>query len=308
MKKIIATIFLFSTLISTNNIAQGCSDAGFCTMGSIKHNSNVDDEKYKQKLGIILTNGIGDEDVYVFTPALQYDYRFNNNWAVQAKLTANYASGNLGNAFGVGDLFLTGSYTTKSKTSWKTIFTLGTKIPLNESNLKADNKSLPMQYQSSLGTVDIIGGFTVTNNKWSFSAAYQQPITGANKNNFLPIYWGTANALKYLPSNDFNRKSDALLRTSYLFSATKKININAGLLAIYHLSNDTYFDGSFSNNAIEINGSNGLTLNATAIANYKINNKILLGLSVGVPLVVRDFRPDGLTRQFVISPEIIFNF
>ena len=308
MKKIIATIILCNILISKNTIAQGCSDAGFCTMGSIKQNSSVDDEKYKQKLAIILTNGIGDEDVYVFTPAVQYDYKFNNKWAVQAKLTANYASGNLGSAFGIGDLFLAGSYSTKPKNNWRTIFTLGTKIPLNESNLKADNKSLPMQYQSSLGTVDIIGGFTVTNNKWNFSAAYQQPLSGTNKNKFLPIYWNTANASKYLPSNDFNRKSDALIRVSYLFNATKKININAGLLAIYHFSNDTYIDGNVSNNAIEIKGSNGLTLNATAIANYKINNKISLGLTVGVPLVVRDFRPDGLTRQFVISPEIIFNF
>ncbi len=86
----------------------------------------------------------------------------------------------------------------------------------------------------------------------------------------------------------------------------KKWSVTGGLLGIYHLGKDTYIDANTSAAPIPIKGSEGLTLNATAIARYQVSNKFSIGLSGGVPLVVRDVRPDGLTRKFVIAPEIIF--
>ena len=62
------------------------------------------------------------------------------------------------------------------------------------------------------------------------------------------------------------------------------------------------------NKPIELKGSEGITINGTAAVKYKLNNKFSIALSGGVPFVVRDIRPDGLTRKFVLSPEIIFNF
>jgi len=303
MKKIIALILLsFTSKLLT---AQGCSDAGFCTISSIKQSAT---ETSKQKLSLQLTNGIGDESVYVFTPGIQYDNKLNNKWAIQAKLTANVASGNLGTIAGLGDVFISGSYSPITKNKWKSTFIIGTKLPLNNGDLRKDNKPYPMQYQSSLGTIDLIAGVSITNNKWLFATAIQQPLSGSNRNTFLPAYWVNSEATKYAPSNDFNRKGDVLLRAGYTIISNNKFNLKTSLLGIYHLSKDTYIDGNISNKPIEINGSDGITLNGTFAASYKLNPKFSLAISAGLPFVVRDIRPDGLTRSFSFSPEIIYHF
>ena len=302
IKKIITACFIFS---SGYSIAQGCSDAGFCTLGNL---NPLHQKTGKQKLTIGITNGIGDEGVYVLTPSLKYDYKINSAWEIQAKLTSNYSSGNLGSAFGLGDLFINAQHTFNAASKWKTSLLIGTKLPLNNANLMVNGKSLPMQYQSSLGTVDAIAGLSITNNKWLFAAALQQPLTGYNNNNFLPIYFGSTQASKYPPSNNLNRKADVLLRANYEIVARKSSKVNVGVLSIYHVANDTYVNGNFSNNPIAINGSEGLTLNLTASATFAISKKINLGFLAGSPLVVREVRPDGLTRSFSITTDLIFNF
>lgn len=286
--------------------AQGCSDAGFCTIGSIKHNAYANDSTKDQSLSVILTNGIGDEGVYVFTPSVQYDNQLNEHWSIQSKLTANYASGGLGTARSLGDLYFSSSYQFSKSSKWNKTFTIGIKVPLNNSNLKAEDKALPMGYQSSLGTLDFIVGFTITNNRWIFSSGYQQPISNPNGNTFLPEIWNTEEAYKFSPSNLFHRKSDVLLKAGYKINSLKKLKINLGFLAIYHLTNDVYT--SMDLEQIEIVGSEGLTLNATLNAVYNISSKFSLALTAGTPLIVRDIRPDGLTRSLVLSPEIIIKF
>lgn len=306
MKKVLLTILIGYTTVQSAS-AQGCSDAGFCSIGSFKH-QQADESSSRHKLGFQFSNGIGDESVYVFTPAIQYDLRINQHWAIQAKLTANYANGNLGSAFAPGDIIVTGSKTFPLNKKWKLIGTFGSKLPLSSSNLKTDGKSLPMQYQSSLGTVDLIAGLSAVQQKWSFSVAYQQPLTGTNGNNFLPVYFNnSSDALKYPPGNDFKRKADLLGKASYHYTKNKW-TIIPGLLGIYHLGEDSYIDGNISNKPISLKGSSGLTLNGTLSVFYKANQKISLGIVSGMPFIVRDIRPDGLTRKFVVSPELTINF
>jgi hypothetical protein len=303
-------LFLFFVcLFSVNHTySQGCSDAGFCTIGSLKQHESDSVQVKSQKLSLMLGNGVGDENVYVFTPGIQYEKNLSPRWSVQARLTSNYASGNLGKAFGPGDVFLAGIYTPASKSIWSLSVLLATKLPLNSGDIHTDNKPLPMQYQSSLGTADVIVGVTLTNNKWSFATAIQQPVSGRNRNTFLPAYWQTPEADKYPPTNDFNRKGDVLVRVGYTISTPDKWKFNLGILGIYHLGQDTYVDGNISNKPIKIDGSEGLTLNGTAAAWYKINTKFTLGLTGGSPFVVRDIRPDGLTRKIVLTPELILHF
>ncbi len=307
--KVIKFALTFVVLIMSHSLfAQGCSDAGFCTIGNLKQNPASAKDETRQKISLFFANGIGDESVYVFTPGIQYDNRLSEQWDIQAKLTANYASGNLGNAFGLGDVFIAGSFSPKTKSSWKSTITIAAKLPLNSGDLKTGNKPLPMQYQSSLGTIDGIVGYTIANQRWKFSAAFQQPFSGRNRNTFLPGYWNTVEADKYIPSNDFKRKADGLLRAGYNFNLSTRLNVTTGLLAIYHFGNDTYINANLSNAPIEIKGSSGLTLNGTAVAGFKVNRKFSIGLTAGVPFVVRDKRPDGLTREFVLSPEFILHF
>lgn len=304
MRQAIVIVLMFLLAPSAKIVAQGCSDAGFCTIGGIKTQDSDSTNSKKQSISVLLPFGQGDEGVMVYTPSIQYDRKLGKQWAIQAKLTANYATGKLGDATGLGDIFLATTYSPSSKHKWKTAFTFGTKIPLNNSNLTTNGRALPLQYQSSLGTVDIIAGISIGNKKWQLAAAYQQPISGSNSNTFLPIYWGTSEAAKFAPSNNFKRKPDVLLRAAYDFFNAKQWKINGGLLGVYHLGNDTYTN--LSNQEVAINGSNGLTLNGTFALWYQANKKITFGLTGGVPFVVRDVRADGLTRSFVVSPEVIF--
>lgn len=308
MRLILIIIFILASPVLTTTIfAQGCSDAGFCMIGNLDQRRENHTEK-KQKLSVLLPLGAGDASVFVFTPGIQYDNTLSEKWSVQGKLTANYANGNLGSAFGMGDLFLSGTRTRLGENGWKTSITLGTKVLLNLGNLKADGKALPMQYQSSLGTVDFIAGFSLRNNSWQFSTGWQQPVSGINRNNFLPAYWDTPEAEEYPPSNDLHRQGDVLLRAGYSFTIRQKFSVNPGLLGIYHLSEDTYVDGNLSNEPIGLSGSQGLTLNVTLACSWHVSENLNIGFSAGTPLVVREVRPDGLTRSFVFSPEISWNF
>lgn len=300
--------FLFSTLLVSTTYAQGCSDAGFCSIGSFKPGVSKD-SALRSSVSFGSAIGQGDDAVLVMTPYLQYDLQVNRQWSLQSKISANYANGNLGNATNLGDVFLTATFASSLGKRWTIQYTAGTKIPLNASDLSSDGRPLPMQYQSSLGTLDAIAGVTVSNAAWQFSAAFQQPLTGENKNGFLPVYWNnTEAAMEYPSTNSFQRKADVLLRASRNVVRNQKWNVALGLLGIYHLGEDSYIDPFINNNRISIAGSDGLTLNATASASVQIGRRFQVGISAGVPLVVREVRPDGLTRSWVLSPECRFYF
>ena len=287
--------------------AQGCSDAGFCTIGNLAQES-TDSLNKSAEFTLLLPIGVGDEEVVVFSPALQFEKNLSSRFSMQIKITANHASGDLGTINGPGDLFLSATYLLKKSSPWHYSFTLGTKLPLNSGNLKTDGKGLPMQYQSSLGTVDLIVGIGVSNEHWQFAARWQHPLSGANKNTFLPALWENARADNYPPTYAFHRRGDVLLRAAYKDKATTRLSLNLGLLGIYHLDEDTYVDSHHNDVPIRLDGSEGLTLNATLAAEWMVDEKFSIGFSSGVPLLFRELRPDGLTRKFVFSPEIRCKF
>ena len=114
MKPLLSTcLFVVLVNICNTSMAQGCSDAGFCSIGNLAQQSVKNGSK--NKFSLQLPVGVGDEGVIVFTPALQYDRTFNEHWSFQTKITANYADGNLGNAAAPGDIYLSGTYIFKSR-------------------------------------------------------------------------------------------------------------------------------------------------------------------------------------------------
>ena len=77
-------------------------------------------------------------------------------------------------------------------------------------------------------------------------------------------------------------------------------------MPIYHLANDKYSDTLGVEKSIS--GSQGLTLNGNAYFDYDINRKNALQLNIGVPFVVRKTRPDGLTRDLIVTLEYRIKF
>ena len=297
--------FLFIVVSFSNSFAQGCSDAGFCSVGN---GFKGHEENMKNSVDFGVVYGIAEERVTVFSQYLTYTRDVTSKFGISAKLTSAIANGDFGTRGNIGDAFLTGNYKFKTKNNeiegakiWSVL--LGIKIPFTSSNDKINNVSLPMAYQASLGTFDFIGGVNLTYKKWDFNTAVQIPLSG-NKNSYISNPLVTD---KFATTNLFERKSDVLFRTTYKLKTTnEKFTFKPNVLFIYHLGEDS-FQNVFGQRQTIV-GSDGLTINGTLIVSYKLNKNSYLETSIASPFVVRKERPDGLTRALTLGLSYKINF
>lgn len=291
MKKL---VILF-ILLTAYSYSQGCSDAGFCTLENFQ-GTTTDSISLQNNFKLGANIGAADNDVSVFGSYIEYERQLNSKWELSAKITYLSQSAN-----GISSSSLADAYVISSRSVSSSVKVIGGfKIPFTDGNLKQNGVALPMDFQPSLGTFDLILGTSKNYNNWAFVFAYQQPLT-QNSNTFLaPV------GSNYISSNKFKRAGDVLLRASYNFSISHKFVVSPSLLPIYHLTNDKYTDNDKVEKNIE--GSQGLTLNANLYFNYNFDRQNSLELSFGSPLVVRDVRPDGLTRSFVANLEYKIRF
>jgi hypothetical protein len=297
-----ALFFLFFFGIS-NSQAQGCSDAGFCSMGNGFKNQ---EESIKNNLEVGLVYGIGEEKTTIFSQYATYTRDLSDRFAMSLKLTSGIASGDLGSNGGLGDIFLSGNYKFKKKNEKTWSVLLGFKAPLTSANGKDKGETLPMAYQSSLGTFDIIAGVNLVSGDWDFNTAVQIPLSQNKNSYFLPtLAPGTTS--DFVSTNLFERKSDGLFRTTYKFkTSNEKFTFKPNVLFIYHFSEDAFINNFGKKETIK--GSDGLTLNANLIVSYKIGSKSYLETSIASPLVVRKVKPDGLTRALTLGLAYKVNF
>lgn len=284
-------LLLFTSVI----YGQGCSDAGFCTLENFQ-GTTIDSVAFRNSIKFGANIGSADNDVSVFGSYVEYSRKMNSKWEILGKISFLSQSINGFSSSSLADAYLTTSFSASS--SVKIIG--GFKIPFTDGNLKNNGVALPMDFQPSLGTFDLILGSSKSYKNWTIVFAYQQPLV-QNNNEFL-----VPPNSNYLSTNEFKRAGDVLLRTSYKFALHDKIIVSPSLLPIYHIANDKFTDSD--NIEKEIQGSKGLTLNANLYINFMFNKKNSLELSFGSPLVVRDSRPDGLTRSFVANLEYKISF
>ena len=295
--KFILIVTILFAIGASYSYGQGCSDAGFCTMNSFKPNNTDSTEVLNNQFKIGVFYGKADNSISVFGNYLEYNRQLSKKFGLDAKLTTIAQDGNGISAFGLSDIFLNANY----KVNEKVKLTLGAKTPLSDASNTRNNLPLPMDYQASLGTFDLIFGIGYEIKKIQVVAAIQQPLT-QNENQFI--------AKNYLSSfqstNKFKRSGDVLLRISYPITIDSKLKLTPSILPIYHLTNDKYTEDS--NVQKEITGSQGLTLNANAFLDYEFNSKNIIQLNLGIPFIVRDSRPDGLTRSFIANIEYRIKF
>jgi hypothetical protein len=289
MKKSILPFLTFFIGVLVAN-AQGCSDAGICSIG----NSFITERSTKNLIETGAVYGLGDGDVTSITGYITYSREFSKAFAMSLKVTYFSANGDFGSNSEFGDAYLIGNYkfVEKDQKQWSTL--LGLKLPFTAANAKINGVSLPMDYQASLGTFDVILGTNFHLKQWDFNAGVQLPVFNDNNNSYFDEF----SASNDFPStNLFERKPDALFRTTYTYlTSDKKWTFKPNVLFIYHLGEDTYENNFGIRESIE--GSDGLTINGNVITSYQLNAVSSLELSLAAPFVIRDVRPDGLTRAF----------
>jgi hypothetical protein len=305
------SIFLF--LYSTQTKAQGCSDAGVCTMGAphlyTGDSVNTTNEKtssinYKATQSI----GFGEQNTLHLLTVAELNWKINQAIYLQLKLPYLVNIGNLANTHGIGDLSLSSTIYKEinERSSINTI--IGFKIPVNNSNLSDKGKALPMPYQTSLGTFDGILGFVYQYKQWNFTTAYQKVLISANENSFLANssdWVNNADAANYFGSYKFFRGDDAILKAERNMSVNKKWIVTPSVLAIYRVQNDRVQDPvtSIEN---DLPNSNGLTLNVIGSSSHQLKNNKAIDVTLAFPLIVRKVRADGLTRSLITS--VAFRF
>ena len=299
------TLKIFCTFLLVLSIqisfTQGCSDAGFCTISSLKPSENDCIHANMKQLKVGSFFGSADNSILVYGGYLEYNRQLNGKFGADIKLSSLAQNGNDISVFGLSDLFVNVNYAPTPSLS----LTLGTKIPLSGTDRTLDGLPLPMDYQSSLGTFDLIFGIGYQIKKFQLVAAIQQPLT-QNKNAFSHLLYPESSPLNAFQStNQFERSGDVLLRFSYPIEVLKNVVLTPSLLPIYHLSEDRYFDGFAMR---EIEGSQGLTLNGNLYIDWSLDEKSSLQLNAGMPFLFREARPDGLTRSFIATLEYKIKF
>lgn len=288
-KNTLSVVFIMMNIIIMK--AQGCSDAGICSLG----NSFLETEKQaKNNLEFGSIFGAGEAGIEYFSPYATYTRTLSTQLALSAKVTYSLASGSFGKRGQFGDAYLIGNYQWKTKKTAKLSTLFGMKFPFTRSNLKINGYSLPLDYQASLGTFDLIVGGNLNYKRWDFNAGLQLPVFNINANSYFKEYSGTDD---FPSTNLFRRKPDALFRATYTYTTNnQKLSFKPNLLFLYHLGEDS-FENIFGKRE-SIIGSEGLTINGNLISIYHLNKNNSIELSVATPFVVRDIRPDGLTRSF----------
>jgi len=298
-------VFLEFSPLSIN--AQGCSDAGFCSAGVLQA-TNVNDTVTPNMISFKSVYGIGEQQVTIMQLVLEADFKISRRSHIQASMPYVFTSGNLGSYNGIGDLQLNYTYRFAEKKNWKYSFTAGTRINTGRTNYAYDAlTSLPMPYQSGLGTLDLILGVAAYYKKWNFSTGLQQVLHHNNNNTFLHSkllnFNDKANA--YFESNRLKRGNDVLFRTGRTISV-RNWKFTPGLLAIYRINKDRIINSS--EKEIKLQGSSGLTLNVTGSLLVPIGKSVAFLIEGGAPLVIRKTRADGLTRSMVVSGAVRYKF
>lgn len=285
--------FLIICFLNTTSLySQGCSDAGFCSISGINPSSQLDSSQTLTNQFLFgFTSGLAQFRVLINSPSIQYDTKLTKDISLSAKLNYSFINGSLTSNHGFSDIYLTSRISLNKNIS----LINGVKMPFNDANKSYKGSGLPMSYQTTLGTYDYLLGINYSKTKILISAGTQIPIN-QNDNSFLKDnFLDEGINPNYISTNKFNRQADLIFRFNYIFSMKNDvIKLTVGAMPIYHLKDDEYKD----ENGIRKNipNSKGLTLNINSVFRYKLSSSNFIDITLGLPVIARESRPDGLSQ------------
>ncbi len=311
MKSVILFLTVLLCAWSVGSLqAQGCSDAGFCTMGALKP-----DQGYHKKLSVQIRSieishytGVTRFKDVVFNYTADVTLGLGAKTTFQVKLPYARVDGVLKDTQGISDLSIGLARNIYSSEQYQVNLTVGTKLPTGKSNLKADGKPLPMYYQPGLGTYDLVAGISVISRGWLFAAGYQQSLNRTENDFWWSDWEGHPQeevALKYKQSRHLDRGKDIMFRVERNFRFSN-YNFNIGLLPIYRINKDTHITRKEIKKEIE--NSNGLALSLLIGGGYQFSVKSGIKIMNGFRIQKRHVNPDGLSREFVSNIGYVYKF
>ena len=296
-----AVIFPALLLIASySSYAQGCSDAGICTIGNFNtlHGENTSSmNKYRNEIDISYTYATHLANERFSQPQLNYRYIKKNSAFYELRIPFNIATRKTPSisTYGLGDMIATYNNHFPNKNHIELNYSLGLRVSFSDAST-SDSKSLfsyPMFLQSGLGTTDIIAALNYDPYKYlSIGTGIQYPIIQYNTNII-----NLTNGTDMITGTGFRRKPDALFKLTAHYPAGKVL-FNLGALSIFHLHDDYY---NTSSGKYYLRGSKGITLNWNAEINYSITERSGVSLLYAEPLKTRPNIPDGLARSKVIN-------
>jgi hypothetical protein len=215
----------------------------------------------------------------------------------------------LGNTSGIGDLSLCVTRNLQTSEKYDISFTMGTKVPTNQSDKQEDGRPLPMYYQTSLGTYDLIAGISLITSKWLFATGVQHPLN-KNNNDFMWSRWENSGQSpdyieKYSQARQLKRGTDVMLRVERNFRFSR-LNFSLGILPIYRVTNDAIINDA--EKTVKPDKAKGLAMSGIMTAGYQFNVRTGVKLLVGHKIVQRERNPDGLTRELVTTLSYFYRF
>jgi hypothetical protein len=294
----IIAVVMITALINTLH-AQGCSDAGACSIGSMDdyEEGSVIHEPARVKLSAEQSIGLGEKFTFISQTSVMVEYRFLKSTSLLLRAPFIFTSGNLGNSSGVGDLTLSLIQQVYKKDESQFGLLVAGKIRSNNADLSFAGNPLPMAYQTSLGTYDIIFGAQYLYKTWDFYVAYQHPF-GRNQNGYLNPPGETDESKLYFESAQLKRGDDLALRVQKTFLIKKQQSLQPGIMSIYRLQKSEIV--RFDRNVV-LENSSGLTLNLYLTWAKRLKGDAMIYLTGAFPVIDRDYRADGLTRNFVLT-------
>lgn len=306
----VLSVFCHFILSSYNASSQGCSDAGFCTMGAMKP-----DQPFNRKIALRLRSvelsfyrGTTSLTPVIYLATADLGFSINKKNSFQVKVPYLYSTGRMGSSSSLSDISLCLTRNIVHAEHYDINFSIGSKIPTNDSNKKSeDERPLPMYYQTSLGTYDAIAGISLITRNWLFATGVQHPFN-KNGNKFNWAAWEGSPlqdyARKYPVAFDLQRGTDVMLRIerNWRFS---RVNFTAGALPIYRVNSDIITRGGVREKLAD---GKGLALSLIATAGYSFNVKSGIKILAGHKITNRKINPDGLSRELVSTASYYYRF
>jgi len=175
-------LFLIASYLftATQAMAQGCSDAGICSMGSLEGTQPLAGSQNRFSVAHLIGMGEhfekGEQKTILNTLRFGASALLFKNTLLDAKIPITFVNGDLGKTSGLGDLSISLSQLVKEQENYRLLVSAGAKLRTNHADKSNNGRSFPMAYQTSLGTNDLLLGISLYSPKWHISAGKSRVV------------------------------------------------------------------------------------------------------------------------------------